>query len=108
MKLDICLVVLSYYLKKFHKDLLENLWRFCNLNFGKWKTRKSSLVSMSSQENLRIYFWDSLPDLKHDQKHFISISSLHIPEMRPLSAFSQFYQLVTMETMTVKNLELQF
>ena len=37
------------------------------------KTRKSGLVPMSRQENLRIYSWYSLPDLKHDQKGFILI-----------------------------------
>ena len=53
-----------------------------SLKSGK-KTRKSSLVPMLRQENLRIYSWYSLPDLKHDQKRFIPIPSSNFPEMRP-------------------------
>ena len=41
------------------------------------KTRKSGLVPMSRQENLRIYSWYSLPGLKQNQKHVIRISSLN-------------------------------
>ena len=43
---------------------------------------------MSRQENLRIYSWYFLPDLKHDQKRFICIPSLNVPEMRPSGTFS--------------------
>ena len=56
------------------------------------KTRK--------RKNLQIYFWCSLPDLKHDKKRFIRIPSLNVQEMRP---FSQFYQMVAMETLTVRH-----
>ena len=42
---------------------------------------------MSRQENLRIYSWYSLPDLKHDQKRFIRIPSNNYPEMRSLGTF---------------------
>ena len=55
---------------------------------------------MSRQGNLRIYSWYSLPDLKHDQKCFIRIPSLNVPEIRPLGTFSQFHQMVAMGTMT--------
>ena len=41
---------------------------------------------MSRQEK-RICSWFSLPDLKHDQKRFIHIPSLTVPEMRPLGTF---------------------
>ena len=68
-------MVLSCYHEQISKDLLLRLWRFCNPKFEKWKTRKSGLVPVSRQKNLRIYFWYSLPDLKHDQKHFIRIYS---------------------------------
>ena len=59
---------------------------------------------MSRQENLRIYSWYSLPVLKHDQKRFIRIPSLNVPEMRPLGSFWSISQTVAMETMTVRNI----
>ena len=68
------------------------------------KRRKSGLAPMSRQENVRIYFWCSLPYLKHDKKPFIRIPSLNVAEMRPLGTFSQFFQTVTMERMTVRNI----
>ena len=40
-----------------------------------------------AMSRLLIYSWYSLPDLKPEQKHFISISSLNVPEMRPLHTF---------------------
>ena len=58
-------------------------------------------LSYRGRKNLRIYSWYSLPDLKHDQKCFIRISLLNVPEMRPLGTFGQFYQMVTKETTTV-------
>ena len=63
------------------------------------KTRRSGLVSILKQENLRIYSWYSLQDSKHGQRCFIRISSLNLPEMRAL--LIQFYQTVIMETTTV-------
>ena len=36
---------------------------------------------------LWVYSWHSLPDFKHDQKCFIRIPSVNIPEMRPLGTF---------------------
>ena len=68
------------------------------------ENKKSSLVSMSRQKNLRIYSWYSLPALKDDQKRFIGIVSLNVTEMRPSGTFCQFYQTVTMETMTVRKI----
>ena len=47
------------------------------------------------------YSWYSLPDFKHEQKLLICISPLDIPEIRPLDTFSQLYQTVIVETMTV-------
>ena len=31
--------------------------------------------------------WDSQPDFKHEQKHFITISSVNIREMSPSDTF---------------------
>ena len=42
---------------------------------------------MSRQETLRIYSWYSLQDFKDDQKRFIRIPLLNVPEMRPLGTF---------------------
>ena len=39
--------------------------------------------------------------LEHDHKCFIRIPSLNFPEMRSSGTFSQFYQMIAMETMTV-------
>ena len=65
------------------------------------KHDKVALFPGRGKTNLRIYSWYYLPDIKHDQKRFICILSLNFQEMRPLSIFNQFYQTVTMETMTV-------
>ena len=51
------------------------------------KTRKSGLVPMSRQEKLTNLFLVFLPDLKHNQRRFICIPSLNVPEMRPLGTF---------------------
>ena len=40
---------------------------------------------------MRIYFWYSLPDLKHDQKRSISIPLLNVLEVRPLGTFWSFF-----------------
>ena len=69
------------------------------------KTRKSSNVPVLRQEKLADLF---LPNFKHDQKLFICILSLNIPEMRLLGTLSQFYQVVTMKTMTVTKSRLRF
>ena len=42
---------------------------------------------MLRQENFQIYSCYFLPDLRHDQKHFISIRSLNVPEIRPIGTF---------------------
>ena len=47
------------------------------------KIRKNDLDSMRRQEKLG----DLLPYLAHDQKRFIHIRSLNLPEMRPLGTF---------------------
>ena len=48
----------------------------------------SSLLGMrSSVYGPAIYSWYYLPDVKHDQKSFIRIPSLNVPEMRPLGTF---------------------
>ena len=54
-------------------------------------------------ENTRIYSWYSLPDLKYEQKRFIRTPSSNVLEMRLSGTFSQFYQTVTMVTMTRYN-----
>ena len=53
---------------------------------------------------MRIYSWYSLPVLKHYQQHVIRIASLNVPEMAFWALFGQFYQMVTMETMAVRNI----
>ena len=63
-----------------------------------------ALFQCRGRKNVRIYFWYPLPDLKHDQKDFIRIPSLKVQEMRLWALFSQFYQMVTMKTMTVTKL----
>ena len=55
------------------------------------KTRKSGLIHMSRQEKLADLFWYSLSDLKHDQKRFICIPSLNVPEMRLLGTFLVYF-----------------
>ena len=54
---------------------------------------------MLRQENLRIYSWYSLPELKHSQKRSICIPLLNVPEIRHFLA--NFSKMVTMETITV-------
>ena len=62
---------------------MEYFWRFCNPKFENWtKLEKVASFPCRGRKNLGIYSWYSLPDLKHDQKRFIPILSLNIPEMR--------------------------
>ena len=69
------------------------LWTSESNFFKKTKKRKvekqEKVASFPSRgrKNLRIYSWYSLPDFKHDQKRFIRIPSLNVPEMRPLGTF---------------------
>ena len=79
--------------------MLEYFWRFCNPKFKSGKTRKSGLVAKSQQEKLADLFL--VFPVKHNQKRFIRIFSLNVPEIRSSALFSQFYQTVTMETMTI-------
>ena len=51
------------------------------------KHEKVASLPCRGRNNLRIYSWRSLPDLKHDQKPFIRIPSLNVPEMRPSGTF---------------------
>ena len=62
--------------------------------------KKCPSSHVKAVKDLRIYSWYSLPDFKHDQKRFICILLLNIPEMRPLGTF-KFYRTVSMETMTI-------
>ena len=62
------------------------------------KTRKSSHVPVLRQEKLADLF---LPNFKHDQKLFIRIFSLNIPEMRLLDTFKSILSSGYNETMTV-------
>ena len=62
------------------------------------------MASFPSREriNLRIYIWYSLPDLKHEAFRFVRIPLLNAPcRNETFRHFNQFYQTVTMETMTV-------
>ena len=65
------------------------------------KTQKVASLPRRGRKNLGIYSWYFLPDLKLREKGFICIPSVNFLEMRPLGTFGQFYQTVTMETMTV-------
>ena len=51
------------------------------------KHEKVAYFPGRDKKNLQIYSRCSLPDLKHDKKHFIRIPSLNVPEMRPLGTF---------------------
>ena len=46
-----------------------------------------ALFPCRGSENLRIYFWYSLYHLKLDEKRFIRIPSLKVPQMRPSGTF---------------------
>ena len=73
------------------------------------KTRKSGLVPMSRQEKLRIYFWCSLPYLKHDKKPLIHILSLRWSETKNLKISTPdnifFLYLIIIKLCTLKQLE---
>ena len=74
-------------------------WTYYNPKFEKWKnTKKWPRCHIEAGKSCRF-----IPDrdLRHDQKPFHSYSSLNFPEMRPLSTYSQFYQVVTLEMMTL-------
>ena len=70
-------------------DFVYKSARICSNIFGdsviqilkSGKAQESGLVSMSRQENVRIYFWHSLRDLKYDQKRFSRIPSSNVLEM---------------------------
>ena len=66
------------------------------------KYEKVASFPRQGRKILCIYSLYSLPDLKRDRKCFIHIPSLNFLDMRALGTFSQFYQVVTMEMMTVR------
>ena len=86
--------ICNIFFNSFGDNVIESLKS--GKNVKKW-----SRSNVKARKNLQIYSWYSLPDFKHDQRHFIQISSSNIPEMRPFALFSQFYKTVTMETMIV-------
>ena len=51
------------------------------------KTGKMVSFPCRGGETCGFFSWYSLSDLKHDQKRFIRIPSLNVPEMRPLGTF---------------------
>ena len=51
------------------------------------KHEKVASFPCRGRKYLRVYSWYSLPDLQHDQIPFIRISSLSVPEIRPLGTF---------------------
>ena len=51
------------------------------------KHEKVASFPCRGRKNLRVYSWYTMPDLKHYQKRFICISSLNVPEMKPLGTF---------------------
>ena len=51
------------------------------------KIQKLASFPCRGRKNLPIYSWYSLPDLKHDQKRFIRLPSLNLPEMRHLGTY---------------------
>ena len=84
------------------KDLLEYFWKYCNLKLKKWKnTKKRPRSHIEAGKTCSFIPGIPLPDSKHDQKCLIRISLLNLKEIRPSRTFSQFYQTVTMETITI-------
>ena len=82
--------------------MLEHFWRHSNPKFEKWKnTKKWPRSPRQARKILQINSWYSLLDLKRDQKCLIRVPLLNFPEMRPPDIFSQFYQMVTMGTLTI-------
>ena len=67
---------------------LERYWRYPRdtviQRTESGKIRKVASFPCRGRKILRVYFWYSLPDLKHDVKHFISIPLLNFPEKRAL------------------------
>ena len=55
------------------------------------KHEKLASFQCRGRKNLGIYFWYSMPVLKHDQKRFIRFPSLNVPEMRPLGTFQSIF-----------------
>ena len=91
---QISLMVLFCSSELICKNFREYVWRYCTPKFEQWK-KKTKVTSFPCRcrTNMQIYSKYSLPDLKHDQKHFIRIPSLNFPKMRPLARLSQFYQI---------------
>ena len=71
------------YRKQIRKNLLEYFWRFCKAG----NKKKVASLPCRGRKNLQIYSCYFLPDLRYDQKHFIRIPPLNVPEMRPLGTF---------------------
>ena len=91
-------------MNKFAKICLNSFDDTVIQNLKSGKTRKSGFIPMVRQEKLEDLFLVFLPDLKYHQKRFIRIPSLNVPEMWPFDTFSQFYQTVTMGTMSFRKI----
>ena len=84
----ICPMVRFVSLIKFARICLNILGNTVIQSLKSRKIQKGCSVSCRGRRNLWIYSLYSLPDSKHDQKFYIRILSLHLPEMRPLGTFS--------------------